>query len=497
MELVNEVLDITQIENGQLRINSQPVNIPKLLDDFPPMLKQLQGDKKLNIICNQHDLYQKTLFVDPLRLKQIYTNILSNAIKYTPDGGSVTFEIYEELFLNNKYINLIAVISDTGIGMSQEYINHMYSKFSRATDSRINKVGGYGLGLSIVKELVDLMNGRINVTSKEGHGTTFKIIIPLECCAENYKALQDISDISAHDTCKGMHLLVAEDNTLNYEVISELLAMYGITCDHAEDGSVCVEMFRESSIHTYDAILMDMQMPVMDGLQATSAIRNLNKPGAHSIPIIAMTANAFKDDIQRCLDAGMNMHMSKPVNMEKLLKALAKFKGEISTTGNGETSGEVVTTPVKTTDNIETTGETVTPVVTTTNGDSINGGTTSNNATNGVVPKPSTTSTSLKASSSKKPATTKVKKVKATKKSLTIKWSKVKGASGYEIQVATDKKFKKNKKSILVKKQKTTSAKIKKLKSKKKYYVRVRTYKVVGRKKVYSSWINGNATKTK
>ena len=329
MELVNEVLDITQIENGQLRINSQPVNIPKLLDDFPPMLKQLQGDKKLNIICNQHDLYQKTLLVDPLRLKQIYTNILSNAIKYTPDGGSVTFEIYEELFLNNKYINLIAVISDTGIGMSQEYINHMYSKFSRATDSRINKVGGYGLGLSIVKELVDLMNGRINVTSKEGHGTTFKIIIPLECCAENYKALQDISDTSAHNTCKGMHLLVAEDNTLNYEVISELLAMYGITCDHAEDGSVCVEMFRESSIHTYDAILMDMQMPVMDGLQATSAIRNLNKPGAHSIPIIAMTANAFKDDIQRCLDAGMNMHMSKPVNMEKLLKALAKFKGEV------------------------------------------------------------------------------------------------------------------------------------------------------------------------
>lgn len=170
---------------------------------------------------------------------------------------------------------------------------------------------------------------------------------------------------------------------------------------------------------------------------------------------------------------------------------------EISTTGNGETSSEVVTTPVKTTDNIETTGETVTPVVTTTNGDSINVGTTSNNATNGVVPKPSTTSTSLQPSSSKKPATTKVKKVKATKKSLTIKWSKVKGASGYEIQVATDKKFKKNKKSILVKKQKTTSAKIKKLKSKKKYYVRVRTYKVVGRKKVYSSWINGKATKTK
>ena len=170
---------------------------------------------------------------------------------------------------------------------------------------------------------------------------------------------------------------------------------------------------------------------------------------------------------------------------------------EISTTGNGETSSEVVTTPVKTTDNIETTGETATPVVTTTNGDSINVGTTSNNTTNGVVPKPSTTSTSLQPSSSKKPATTKVKKVKATKKSLTIKWSKVKGASGYEIQVATDKKFKKNKKSILVKKQKTTSAKIKKLKSKKKYYVRVRTYKVVGRKKVYSSWINGKATKTK
>lgn len=327
LELVNEVLDISKIENGQMKVKPKEINICELFDEFSPSLEQMKLDKKLDISCIKHDISYTELFADPLRIKQIYTNILSNAIKYTPDGGNVTFEIYQEKIPNSKNVFLIAKISDTGIGMSEEYIENMYSKFTRETDSRINKVPGYGLGLSIVKYLTDIMNGHIDVQSELGKGTTFTVTLEIPYLKEHSRIAPETLTIEHYSKiCSGMHLLIAEDNELNYEVISELLKMHNITCEHAADGSICVEMLKSAKKHTYDAILMDMQMPVMNGLYATTTIRNLDSSEAHSIPIIAMTANAFKEDIEKCLNAGMNKYLSKPVDIFKLLKVLCEFR---------------------------------------------------------------------------------------------------------------------------------------------------------------------------
>lgn len=260
-------------------------------------------------------------------LQQIYMNLLSNAIKYTPEGGEIHFEIYQELLPHNHQLNLISIIRDTGIGMSPEFMKEMYSKFSRAVDTRVNKVRGSGLGLTIVRELMELMQGTIHVQSTPGEGTCFKLTIPLTYLdpdAEPDKIGQ--KKAPAGELCKGMHLLVAEDNDLNYEVASELLALRDVTCDRAEDGAICVERFNTAQPFTYNAILMDIQMPVMDGLEATMAIRTLEHPQAKSIPIIAMTANAFTDDVNSCMAAGMNRHMSKPLNIDDLLEVLASYR---------------------------------------------------------------------------------------------------------------------------------------------------------------------------
>lgn len=224
LELVNEVLDISKIENGQMKINPKEINICELFDEFPPSLKQIKLGKDLAINCVKHDIIYSEIFADPLRIKQIYTNILSNAIKYTPDGGSVTFEMYQQKIPNSKNIFLIAKISDTGIGMSKEYIENMYSKFTRETDSRINKVPGYGLGLSIVKYLTDIMNGHIDVESELGKGTTFTITLEIPYLKKRSRTSPETLTIDDYSKiCSGMHLLVAEDNELNYEVISEIL----------------------------------------------------------------------------------------------------------------------------------------------------------------------------------------------------------------------------------------------------------------------------------
>ena len=326
MDLVNEVLDISSIENGQLKLTPKAVNIFEFLNEFPPLLEQIRYNKDLTINCHFHDFIYTELIIDPLRLRQIYSNILSNAIKYTPDGGTVDFDVYEEIIPDSNKVSLIAVIKDNGIGMSQDFIDNMYSKFSRATDSRINTVNGYGLGLSIVKELVDLMNGSIDVESELGKGSKFKVTLSVPYDILSNESSSNISKDDYGSICNGMHLLVAEDNPINFEVVSELLGLYNITCEQAYDGAICVEMFKTAAPHTYDAILMDMQMPVMDGLQAASAIRKLNTADAHSIPIISMTANAFKEDIKKCMDAGMNDYMSKPIDINKLLGILAKYR---------------------------------------------------------------------------------------------------------------------------------------------------------------------------
>lgn len=323
-ELVNDVLDISKMENNKLTLNNKNLSVKKLFEELPSSMGGSDFGKKLKFNYNIHNIICNSVMGDSLRLKQIYTNILSNAVKYTPDGGKVDFEVYEEASKKDDYVILVVKVSDTGIGMSEDFMEKMFSKFERATDTRLNSVSGYGLGLSIVKQLVDLMGGYIDVESELGKGTTFTVKIELQR-VENEKENEKIKR-DYKEKCRGMRLLVAEDNELSREVIKELLAMNDIYCDVVFDGSKCIEMFENAKENTYDAILMDFQMPIMNGIDASKKIRSLDINSAKTIPIIAMTANALKTDVDNCLEAGMNKHLAKPIDFNKLIKVLAELK---------------------------------------------------------------------------------------------------------------------------------------------------------------------------
>lgn len=321
--LVNDVLDISRMEDGKVTLRPEKVSFSRILGDISTPVQVAAQEKNQTFRVEIHDIFHDCIVADVLRMMQIYTNVLSNAVKYTPEGGLVVFTVSQEEIPGSGKVRLLAQVADTGMGMSEELMKNMFNKFERGTDTCINKISGYGLGLSIVKQLVELMNGTIAVQSAPGEGTTFRIGLEVPYVPEAPREeAEPTMDYGA--ACAGMHLLVAEDNALNREVITELLAMQRITCECAADGAACVEHFRRAPEGTYDAILMDMQMPVMDGIEATRQIRALELPWAKTVPIFAMTANAMKDDVKRCLEAGMNRHLSKPVDMPEMLKALAQ-----------------------------------------------------------------------------------------------------------------------------------------------------------------------------
>lgn len=324
-DLVNDVLDLSKIERGQLELRPEKISLSDFFGKLNPILSVHRHKKQLNIGYRQHDMLHDYVIADPVRLRQIFMNLISNAIKYTPDGGSVDVEVQEAAVQEKGKVRLLVDISDTGVGMSPEFMKHMYSRFYRATDIRVSHINGHGLGLAIVKELVDLFGGTIDVESKLGAGTTFHISLELPYIEGEKPDVEEQHEDYA-EKCRSMHLLLAEDNELNFEVASVLLALKGISCERAVNGAECVEKFLAATPRTYDAILMDMQMPVMDGLAATEAIRRSEHPEAQTMPIIAMTANAFSDDIQKCLDAGMQAHLSKPLDMAKLLQTLARYR---------------------------------------------------------------------------------------------------------------------------------------------------------------------------
>lgn len=319
-QLVNDVLDITQIESGEFKIRPDQMNLSHLLSYIRQIFDDMALKKGICFVYEEQGINRPVLLADELRLTQVYMNLLSNALKYTQEGGTVFLKVREKEIPETQKVELVSIIRDTGIGMEKEFMDVMYSKFSRAVDTRVNKVRGSGLGLSIVKKIVDLLDGKIEVHSVPEHGTTFKVTLRLPYC-EEMQEQEEPKEISLDRTIK---LLVAEDNDLNYEIEQELLAMHGIQTERACDGEVCVRKVKETKEGTYDAILMDIQMPVMDGVTAARKIRSLALPWAKKIPIIAMTANAFREDVQRCLDAGMDAHLAKPLELEKLLAMLHK-----------------------------------------------------------------------------------------------------------------------------------------------------------------------------
>lgn len=336
--LVDDVTDISQIESGHFHIEPAFFNVMTFFRDFQDIMGQMTADRKLHMTCRAHDILHPQIDADAIRLKQIYVNLVSNAVKYTPEGGTVHFELYEETSDSPGCVRLVSIVQDNGIGMTEDYMKKMYERFSRSVDTRINKVRGSGLGLAIVKELVDRMDGRIEVQSAVGVGTTFRVVFDFpfeEADSDMTLQSQTESDLemagqssteSDLTDCEGMHVLIAEDNELNYEVAHEILAMHGITSEQAENGKICVERFMEAPEGTYDAILMDMQMPVMNGLEATKMLRKMDQYHGNTIPIIAMTANVAKTDMDKCLAAGMTGHLAKPLDIHALIAALASVR---------------------------------------------------------------------------------------------------------------------------------------------------------------------------
>lgn len=458
LTLINDILDISKVESGKLNLSPLTFSIVETVENLVNMSQPMVREKKIDFNFRVSRMEIEYLYADQLRLNQVYINILSNAIKYTEPGGSVSVDMREEESPQPGCIRLFYRVSDTGIGMSPEFMAKMYQPFSRQTDSRVNMIQGTGLGLAITKQMVELMGGSIDCQSEQGKGTTFTVTLDLpvadrqrddmmldpldvlivddddilletavetleslgahaECAAGGMEALGMISQrhaegrdysivildwqmpdldgigtvrrirgevgtdipillISAYDwseiedvakqagadgfvskplfrsklfdrinallgnevksvependysDLEGLNILIAEDNDVNWEIISSMLAMFGITSERAENGRVCVETMQQAAEGSYTLIFMDIQMPEMNGLEATRKIRALPDPWASSIPIIAMTADAFSENIAECMNAGMNGHIAKPIDIKLVIKEIRRIKEE-------------------------------------------------------------------------------------------------------------------------------------------------------------------------
>ena len=455
LTLINDILDISKVESGKLNLSPVTFSIVETTSNLVNLSQPMVKEKNIDFSFRINRMEKEYLYADQLRLNQIFINILSNAIKYTEPGGKVSVDMREEISDREGMVRLSYVVSDTGMGMSQEFMEKMYQPFSRQTDSRVNSIQGTGLGLTITKKMVDMMGGTIECNSKVGEGTTFSIVLDIpvsdrqledmrlspvdvllvdddeilletakdtlesigartETASSGQMALEMISErhlggsdysivildwkmpgmdgvdvirrireiagksvpillISAYDWSDieeearaagangfvskplfrstlyekisdilgerkttveieednsdlvGMRILVAEDNDINWEIISVIMQMYGIECQRAENGKICADRLAGSPEGSFDLVFMDIQMPVMNGLEATRAIRRLDN-WAKDIPIIAMTADAFSENVTECLSAGMNGHISKPIDIKLVLKELRKIK---------------------------------------------------------------------------------------------------------------------------------------------------------------------------
>lgn len=322
LELVNEGLDLSRIENGKLDVQNAPVDLCKLLENMSSMNDSRIASKKQIYQLDLDGLLHPAVITDKTILNQILLNIVGNAVKYTPDGGTIRCTVYDKL-LEGQQAEYHFVVSDTGIGMSQEFLAHIFEQFAQEENSRVTTYEGTGLGMAITKELVDLLGGTITVESEQGTGSTFEVILTLplqEVKAEAVDAVQVQQEFVADG--RKYHVLLAEDNDLNREIMEFLLQDANITYDSVANGVQAVEAFTQSQPQEYDCILMDVMMPDMNGYEATAAIRALQRPDAQTIPIFAMTANAYDEDRKKSLEAGMNAHLTKPIVIADVLDTI-------------------------------------------------------------------------------------------------------------------------------------------------------------------------------
>ena len=322
LSLINDVLDMSRIESGKVTLEAKPVHLPELVHELRDIIQAVVSKKDLSLTLDTVGVENEDVIADPLRLEQILINVLANAVKFTPDGGQISLWVVQKDTAPAGYADFEFHIKDNGIGMSEEFQKHIFEQFARERTSTVSKIQGTGLGMAITKSLVDMMGGGITVKSEQGKGSEFTISLRFPIGEAKTGQTPPAAKASAFT---GKKLLVVEDNELNLEIASTLLKEAGFEVDTAENGKIAVEKVEAASAGRYDLILMDIQMPEMDGYEATRRIRALPDARKAALPIVAMTANAFEDDRKNALHAGMNGHIAKPLDIQKLFQVLSEL----------------------------------------------------------------------------------------------------------------------------------------------------------------------------
>lgn len=318
LNLINDTLDISRIENGKLTLNKHYVMSSKILEETQSPTKIVAEKKGVHFNVIKDGMKDVTLCIDEIKVVKIFTNLLSNAIKFTPSGGEVTFTI-KRLGQDGMMAHYLITVSDTGCGMSEEFLSQIYEPFSQESTSYQTNYTGTGLGMTIVKQLCDFLGAKIEIESEIDKGTTVKVWIDYEVADMEHSIKKEAEFMGVEDK---RHILVAEDHPINAQITKKLLEKEGYLVDISENGKVCTDMLMNSSENYYSMIIMDLRMPEMDGLEASRMIRNMERKDAREIPIIAMTANAFEQDVKECIAAGMNGHLSKPIDPQKLYRTV-------------------------------------------------------------------------------------------------------------------------------------------------------------------------------
>ena len=320
--LINEILDVSKIESGVMELSESPLNLWALAGEAAEMVRISMENSQQEFQVDIDESFDPWVMGDARRIRQVLVNILENASKYTGQRGKITFSVCEFKKEEQRTGTYRFIIEDTGIGMKPEYMEHIFEPFSRADDSRTSKVPGTGLGMTIVKNLISMMDGDIRVESEYGKGSRFTVTLCLDKCGNTGEAIQPA--VSGPEAAyRGLRVLLVEDNELNRQIASEMLKLLGVRVEMAENGREAVEAVCSHPALYYDAVFMDVQMPVMNGYEATREIRGSGMERIGELPIIAMTADAFAEDVKRARLSGMNGHLAKPVSIELLRGALS------------------------------------------------------------------------------------------------------------------------------------------------------------------------------
>ena len=322
LSLINDILDMSRIESGRFNIEESEVHLPDLISELETIVRSNIGDKNLDLTIDPDGIVHEDIITDKLRLNQVLLNILSNAVKFTPEGGSIRFSVTERPSGSEDAANYEFRVRDTGIGMSEEFRKTIFDAFTRERSSTVSGIQGTGLGMAITKNIVDMMGGEITVNSEEGKGSEFIVVLPCRIAHDTAKLENKADSVS---DLRGRRVLLAEDNVMNQMIAEKMLTDAGMLVEIASDGQQTVDMVASAPAGHYDIILMDVQMPNMDGYEATRRIRGMEDQAKAGVPIVAVTANAFEEDRNTALDTGMNGHLAKPYDIPAIMKTIGEL----------------------------------------------------------------------------------------------------------------------------------------------------------------------------